>query len=565
MKSIINKILVFSLALGLLMSCDEEKFLEEVPLDFYSPENAFNSVSGYEASLTDLYAKEREVYFGGGDINYSLLFGTDMFLHARGNDGSREKISNLQNSLGAQTFLSQYYWDKNYKIVSGANFIISNSAKSTLSDADKLRLVSEAKLFRAKAFRDLVYLFGGVPLTLEPVTEPKADYVRATKEEVLNQMVADLTDAAANLPSISTVKDGRVSNVVAYHYLAETLLSLGRKTEALAAISMVINDPNVKLMTTRFGRRSTEFGKDPYFDLFVRGNQNRAIGNKESLWVAQMQEDIPGGYLKTTSRGPNVLERMHVPAVWSLTDHQSKAGFLGRRGNENVGGFGVSFLQPTPYLNTTIWPVGYASDLRCNNVNFIKDAIYDNPASAAFGKSIKDPAFRAKNWGTTIAAGSWRFYPWFVKATTPNDYPAGILDPSHVTGFNQANSGTTFKDMYILRAAESYLLRAEINLAIGDLGSAAADINAVRARALATPCTAGEVTLDYILDERARELMLEEQRTITMRRVGKYGERITKYNPMSAPSLLPAHELWPIPQSAIQANIGAVLAQNPGY
>lgn len=564
MKTTIKKILFFSLVLGIFYSCDEAEYLEEVPLDFYSPENAFATASGYQAAITDLYAKERETYFGSGDVNYTLFFGTDMFLNSRA-DASTEKISNLELSLGAQTYPSKYYWDSNYKIISQANIIISNSKNSTLSEVDKNKFVAEAKFFRAKAYRDLVYLFGGIPIILEPVTERKDDFVRATKDQVLAQMALDFADAAKDLPSISKVADGRVSNIVAYHYLAETLLSQGKATEAITAASMVINDPNVALMKNRFGRRSTVFGKDVFWDLFQKGNQNRTSGNKEALWVAQMQEDIPGGYLRSTGRGPNIFERFHVPAIWSLTDKDGKAGFLGRRGNANVGGFGTSFMQPTPYLDETIWPAGYAGDLRCNDANFIKDAIYDNPASASFGKSINDPDHRSTNRGTTIAGGSWRFYKWFIKVTTPDDHPVGLLDPTHPTGFNQVNAGGTYHDMYILRLSETYLLRAEAYLAAGNKTSAADDINAVRSRALATGVSPAAVTLDYILDERARELATEELRTITLHRVGKFVERVKAYNPQAGPTALPKHELWPIPQNSIEANIGAVLEQNPGY
>jgi hypothetical protein len=563
MKTIFNKFLVLSLSLGMLASCDDA-VLDEVPLDFYSPESAFTSVSGFEAALTDLYAKERNLYYGGPDICFSLLFGTDLFVNAR-QDASEDKVWELTRSFGPTKFTSKYFWDANYKIISNCNVIIEGAKVSTLPAADLAPLVVEAKFFRAKAYRDLVYLFGDVPLTLVPVTARKDDFVRAPKKEVLEQMVADFQDAASKLKPINAVLDGKISNIVAYHYLAETLISLGRNAEAVAALDKVIGDPNVKLMTTRFGRRSSVFGKDVFWDLSQRGNQNRASGNKEALWVAQFQEDVPGGGILTTGRNMNVLERMHDPAVWSLTDHKGKAGFLGRASSDNVGGFGVSFLQPTPFLDKTIWPAGWASDLRCNNANFIKDAIYDNPASLAFGKSINDPAFRPTNWGTTIGGGSWRFYRWFVKATTPGDHPTGMLDPTSPTGFNQTNSGATFHDMYILRLSESLLLRAEAYLNLNNTTAAAADINVIRNRALATPCTAGEVTIDYILDERARELALEEQRAITLRRLNKYVERVRKFNPMSAPSTKDFHNLLPIPQNTIEANLGAVMPQNPGY
>jgi hypothetical protein len=94
---------------------------------------------------------------------------------------------------------------------------------------------------------------------------------------------------------------------------------------------------------------------------------------------------------------------------------------------------------------------------------------------------------------------------------------------------------------------------------------AAADINLVRARANARPVDAASVNIDYLLDERARELVGEEPRRLTLARLGKLYERVVKYNAVSKNSIKPFHNLLPIPQTAIDANAGAVLKQNEGY
>ncbi len=94
---------------------------------------------------------------------------------------------------------------------------------------------------------------------------------------------------------------------------------------------------------------------------------------------------------------------------------------------------------------------------------------------------------------------------------------------------------------------------------------AAADINKLRNRAHAEEVEAAEVDLDYILDERARELIIEEPRRLTLNRVGKLAERVRKYNPESGSSVQDYHNLFPIPLSAIDANIDVELGQNFGY
>jgi hypothetical protein len=117
----------------------------------------------------------------------------------------------------------------------------------------------------------------------------------------------------------------------------------------------------------------------------------------------------------------------------------------------------------------------------------------------------------------------------------------------------------------MFRLAETYLLRAEAYLGASNPAAAAADINTVRARSNAAPVLAGNVNIDYILDERIRELGVEEKRLLTLMRLGKWYDRVVKCNPFYASAALPKYNLWPIPQSEIERNTGAALGQNPGY
>ena len=116
-----------------------------------------------------------------------------------------------------------------------------------------------------------------------------------------------------------------------------------------------------------------------------------------------------------------------------------------------------------------------------------------------------------------------------------------------------------------MRLAETYLLRSEAYIHKGSLQNAATDINVVRARANAKPVAASDVTLAYLLDERARELTIEEPRRRTLVRLGLLYQRATIHNWDAKATMKPYHELWPIPQKAIDANRGALLDQNPGY
>lgn len=72
------------------------------------------------------------------------------------------------------------------------------------------------------------------------------------------------------------------------------------------------------------------------------------------------------------------------------------------------------------------------------------------------------------------------------------------------------------------------------------------------------------VNIDYILDERMRELGMEEKRRLTLQRLGLLYDRVSRFNTYYT-GIQPFHNLWPIPFVEIERNTGAVLDQNLGY
>jgi hypothetical protein len=564
-----NKILtLFLLAGGMLLNsgCQEEEFLNEVPLDFYSPENSFISPGNFEAALTDLYARVRAIHSVDGGANlYSEVLGTDIAFNAR---LTAERMGSYAVGLTPQSDIPRQHWLRWFKVIGNANTIISRASISNLTDAQKKLFSAEAKLFRAFAYHKLVNLYGAVPLLIDEVATPKTNFIRTPKEDILKQIILDATDAATNLPNVDVVRDGKLNKAVANHLLAEVYIEVKDYDKAIAAATEVIEKSNLRLMTDRFGSLRTQPG-DVFYDLFRVGNQNRKSGNLESIWVIQYENDVIGGALTSSGSPLNNLERVVSPAVFSMVDPDGRSSLLDNASAStlNSGGRGVSFVQPTNYWTFEIWGLDptkdnrrvTSTDIRTSPFNIVRDFIYTNPVSTRLvGRSLID--FPAPNW----RANSWRWYPYPSKVTTPGQHPVGVLaDPAKLTLRNTA--GATFRDMYMIRLPETILLRAEANLLKGNIAQAAADINIIRNRAKAIPVTAGEVTLDYVLDERARELIFEEDRRVTLSRMGKLVERTKKYNALSGPTMQPFHALFPIPFSEIQANKDAILEQNSGY
>jgi starch-binding outer membrane protein, SusD/RagB family len=469
------------------------------------------------------------------------------------------------------------HWRALYKIVAEANTIIGRIPASQLSAADQKLFEARGRFFRAFAYRALAYIWGGVPLETNEVLDAKVDYTRATRKEVYTQVIADLVFAAANLPAItaSSIKDGEISSQAASHLLSEVYLADGQFANAVTAASAVISTPGMGLMTTRFGTRRTVTPGDVYWDLFRRGNQNRKNGsnNTEAIWVIQLETDVPGGAAITTTSFASgdgfSLERVHAPLIRDVTVN-NVAPFLWPT-DDYTGGRGVGFFAPSKYFTDSVYAGDPVNDIRNANHNFVRKFRSNNPASPLYGTDIDFgnlPAGTKGTSGAVLSSGvpSRAIYAYQTKCTDPGNHPANLLAPTASNPFAlKGGAGFTYQDQYLFRLAETYLLRAEANLGAGNAAAAAADINVVRARSNAAPVSAANVTIDYILDERIRELGVEEKRLLTLMRLGKWYDRVIKCNPFYASAALTKYNLWPIPQSEIERNRLVVLAQNPGY
>jgi hypothetical protein len=156
---------------------------------------------------------------------------------------------------------------------------------------------------------------------------------------------------------------------------------------------------------------------------------------------------------------------------------------------------------------------------------------------------------------------------------TPDEYTERVyptlskwLDPTrpnrqHVQGQ---------RDFILMRLGDAYLLRAEARLQQGDDAGAAEDINVIRRRGAvdgeedALMVDASMVDLDFLLDERARELVGEGHRWFDLTRTGTLVERVREYNPEGGPNIQDFHVVRPIPQNQIDRTLGGY-PQNPGY
>lgn len=542
---------------GILFSCNEDNWLEETPLDFYSPENSYITADQFESAVNRLYGLTRAYLIETNHQGYFInMYVSDIAYDAI---SPTHQLNMLSDNIIPEGQYPRDFWNRFYRIIFDANVVLSridNENVEIESEALRNRLKAEARFFRGLMYRNLGIIYGGVPLVLEEIKGPKRDFVRSTKEETIAQAVSDVEYAAANLPHVTEIsQDGKLTKAAANHLLAELYIITGEYDKSIAAASSVIDDPNYKLMTNRFGSRMNEPG-DVYWDLFRRGNQNRSSGNTESIWVCQYE------YLTEGGGDGSQLCRFLIPEYWRLNGDDGKPLFFGH--SEKYGGRGIGWMAPSDFFLNELWN-DPDNDIRNSENNIMRDIVADNPESEFFGQKIVEssafddaPNLLNRQWSAIIA-----------KAAPINNFPPETVDDPE-TGATNSGANRTFRDHYYMRLSETYLLRAEAYLAKDNPEMAAADINTVRARSNASPVAPGDVNIDYILDERARELYFEEHRLFTLMRLNKWIERVKIYNPMhngkyESFAINDRIKLWPIPQSEIERNTEAVLEQNPGY
>ncbi|MEJ7827260.1 MAG: RagB/SusD family nutrient uptake outer membrane protein [Segetibacter sp.] len=549
----------------MFFSCNKD-VLKEVPLDFLAPENAYNTLPGIKQGIAGLYTSVRQNWYYGINDNATQMYGMGTDLAYYGEDpGSARFITDYSTFLTPSNPYISGFWGLNYQLIQRANVLIKgvNAADSSIwiNVNQKNAYLAEAMFFRAFAYRILAAFYGDVPLVKDVTTLAKTDFVRAPKADIYKLMEDDLSFAAASLPVQGKEEaPGRITQGAALHMLSELYSTEGKYQLAVDAASKVITGYNYALMTKRFGTRLANdvFGKgDPYFDLFGYGNQNLPE-NKEAIWVIQVEPLVVGGLF---DQG----ERIFGCAYYRMGN--TPDGFKAFRGpmvNGSFTGYSdtlgrpVGWMRPTNYLAYNIWLSDWNNDIRNAEHNIKRNFYYDSPGSK-FDKQKIDFSLYPSGSRNALNDTSQYIFPYFMKFADPVNH---FTDPARSGG------GDNHKDIYAIRLSETLLLRAEAYVRLNNLAAAAADINEIRNRAKATPAKPQDVSLDYILDERARELYGEDWRPITLRRIGKLVERVKLYNnnpKTPGANIRDFNILYPIPQNQIDLNIDAKMQQNTGY
>jgi len=504
--------------------------------------------------------------------------------------------------------------------VSFCNSFISNA--SNLTDAVAETYIAEARFLRAFAYYNLIDLFGNVPLSTSISTDLPQQSSRA---ELFNFVEDELLEIKDQLLPSGSNEYGRVDQVAAWALLSKLYLNAEVWTGTPRYTDCVTYSSEVMNSTYMINTNDANGNGTAYDELFLADNDTNGAQN-EFIFTANFD-----GLSSQTYGGTTFLVHAAIGGTMPPGDFGVNGGWGGIRTTKNlvnkfpVGSVDVNALNST--LSGTLSDWGLVGDATANGWSGPDMEMYETSSNvfelyaSLLGNQMK---FRFnEDWGqnygdfgadgTLEAGGDNIVIPadgayhvvldlnaltYTITEVLPESDKRGMfytdgqsLEIENIPPFNNGYAITKFKnidsngnqgvdtsgnfvdtDLALIRLAEIYLNYAEATLrgGGGDLNLATTKINELIARAYGSnnnSISSSDMTLDFILDERSRELYWEGQRRTDLVRYGYFtsGNYLWPFK-ANQPAGIGTDEyrnLFPIPQSSILVNPN--LQQNEGY
>ncbi len=555
MKNIRKSIVVCGMAALMLagQGCKdvlEENIVSGVGNDY------LNTAKGFEDGVKAAYSSLRFYYATQQGLTMSE-YGTDIY--ATGADGGYKGFHFYDGQLNPTVDYLATTWDELYRGINTCNAVIERAPNVTgIADNVKKLRIAEAKFLRGHYYYLLHQQYGGVDLRLTETLLPTKETKRATDAEMYAAIIKDLSDAVTDLEAKAQSSDyGRATKPHAQALLAKVYLAKGYSTEK-AADDFTKAADLLKEVSTKYGYKLL----DDFSAVFDENNQNHS----EVVFAVQYTSDA-------LTNGTGNSLHLYFGMQYDVQPGMKRDTYWGRP---------FKRLRPTEYLINTVF-AERVNDSRYKKT--FRDTWLSNNPGTYNAASFDDSKTKV-----TFAAGDTAiFIPGYemtkeVRATkkyqvlVPSKYSEALF-PTLQKFFDSKRPDMTYepgsRDYYVVRLADVYLMLAEALFQSGDKAGAAEAINMVRYRA-GWPgkkdkmlIDAKDLTMDLIIEERARELAGEQTRWVDLKRWGLLVERVKKYNPQAS-GIQAHHVLRPIPQTQIDRSAKtsdgkSVFPQNPGY
>lgn len=625
MKNIF-KSLIYIVSLSIVVSCHDDLNQSPIDPDSFTEENVFASVNEARGALAKLYASLALTGQNGpagspdiADIDEGfsqfsrMLFNlneitTDHAVVGWGDPGLPDLHGMYWSS--SNDFTEAMYY-RLAQAVSFSNSFIKNA--SELSGDEVSAFIAEARFLRAYAYYNLLDLYGNVPLTTEISTELPT---QSNRTELFEFIESELIAIESIL--LSSNEYGRVDNVAAHALLsrlylnAEVWTGQNRYADCVtysqnvinSGYTLNINDANgngsaydeLFLADNDVNGAQNEF----IFTLNFDGMQSQTYGGTTFLVHAAIGGSMnPGNFgvnggwggLRTTKNLVNQFA-VDIDAINSALGTQSDWGLVGSATPNGWNGPDVEMYQ-TGSQEFSIYV-----ELGSGELKFRFNEDWGNN----FGDNGDDGTLEAGGANIAISAGTY-FIVMDLSSGTYSISPfssdkrgmfysdgqnleIGSIPPFE-DGFavtkwtnidSNGNQGSDSSgnfvdtDIPLIRLAEVYLNYAEATLrgGGGDINTAVSLINQIRERGFGSSSgtiSSGDMTLDFILDERSRELYWEGLRRTDLIRYNRFTNSSYlwpfKGNEATGVGVDDYRNLFPLPANVVAINSN--LTQNEGY
>lgn len=583
---------------GLTTSCS--KILDEEPRTVFTTEYLKTS-SGIQNAVNALYSGMR---FNYGPMGAMLIMnnGTDEITSG---DQGFNQTGEVQ--LGNYTINSDNGhiltpWNRNFSHINLANAVINFAPEVNVTDNVRKTLLAEAHYLRGLYYFLLVQQFGAVPLDLgsgELAFNQSAyqGFNRLPVNDLFvknyREIIADLKYATENLPDQRPTGAFKLSKSAAFHMLSKAYLYRGYSTAKQATdfdsaylVAKHLIDNKSTYGTTLLQNYADVHREDNDYNSEILFSIERVPGNH-----ADNEVNNPSSEFTNKANISNNFFNCNYPTV------QVPAGSGVLPIPDRVLNYGRPLRQlcPTPYTY---------------NVAFL-DKYYDSRYNSTFRTVWLTTVAR-----TDFAVGDTAFVlaPSDFEATLMTGKKYRVIPPSQFyLPSNPAlqiypnlkkyddNKRATVNDVsgrpfVVAKLSEVYLIAAEAAMKTGKTAEALAYITTLRKRAAyrtglsvaelalreeqmtkrnagtaQTPnwvtITAADLTTDFIMEERTRELFGESIRWADLACRGLLVDRVKRYNALGAANIKDHHVLRPIPQTQLNAmnDPNKSQYQNPGY
>lgn len=546
-----KKIIIYlGIALTTFSSCSD--FIDEDVRSSVPADSNYKTAAGFQYLVNSTYARLKTVY--GGEP-WLFCSGTDMY--AEGRDPEPAGLSRYLQLIPTSSNVD-YLYTQCYRAIQSANKTIYYSGITEQTSSIPV-LVGEAKFIRALNYFLLVQTYGGVPIVDYNISEAVMSFDRNSAEEVYAFIIKDLQESLAAVGTGSYAATGKVNKRAVQDLLAKVHLTRGYETFGTAA-------DFTTAATYADAAIAGQALNVAWAQLFLPANDL----NAEVIFSVQFDKN-------STSTSPTTLGNNQFYYFSS---------YLG--GSETKGGAPLRAyrLCPTGYAlglfekDDKRWTATFMNEVYENYYDFFRVADKTNLKIKHFYEPKWFTATDKANYLATNAgklATGFTYHPWGEYSAeytlTKNiDYQTIPVkkfdDPDPLTPSSTGPVST--RDFIVSRLAETYLVAAEAYLKAGNPDTGLARLNEVRRRAGVANATLAQFNIDYILDERGRELLGEYHRWFDLKRTGtliarasqhNYNVKEANFNGTNGAKKI----LRPIPQSAMDLNQNKNFPQNPGY